>query len=108
MENDRKSKFQSVGPLESFPLNQARIVQVGTQPVLVLRKGNEVLAFDDYCPHRGGPLSEGNITQETIQCPWHNALFELKTGICKQGPTQHRLKLRECRVSGDHILVEVL
>lgn len=36
---------------------------------------------DDACPHRGGPLSFGEIDEEseTVKCKWH----DMRHGLCR-------------------------
>jgi 3-phenylpropionate/trans-cinnamate dioxygenase ferredoxin subunit len=91
-------RFQSVGPCADFPAGSKKLVQVGTQPVLVLNRDGTYLAFDDYCPHRAGPLSEGPLTQTTIGCPWHASTFDLQTGAPLSGPARRSLIFRQVRV----------
>jgi len=37
-------------------------------------------AFDAVCPHRGGPLDQGEIWRGTLECPWHRHRYDLATG----------------------------
>ncbi len=95
--------FQDIGALSDFPDGSARLIQVGKQPVLILSRMGSFTAFDDYCPHRAGPLSEGVRTPSTITCPWHGAKFNLDTGEpisgpCRRGLRMHRVQVNTGRV----------
>jgi nitrite reductase/ring-hydroxylating ferredoxin subunit len=37
-------------------------------------------AFDSSCPHKGGPLEQGELLRDRIRCPWHKYEFDLVTG----------------------------
>ncbi|MEK1901415.1 MAG: nitrite reductase (NAD(P)H) small subunit, partial [Rhizobium sp.] len=41
---------------------------------------DQVYAIDDYCPHKGGPLSQGIVHGTAVTCPLHNWVISLETG----------------------------
>ena len=59
--------------------------------LFVARKGNYVYAYENSCPHTGGPLDwtpDQFIDNESghILCATHGALFRVETGQCLAGP----------------------
>ena len=52
--------------------------------VFRLRDGT-VRALDAVCPHRGGPLADGQTDAEVVVCPLHAHVFDLSTGACRSG-----------------------
>jgi nitrite reductase (NADH) small subunit len=76
-------QWKNIGPLSNIPIRGARRLCFGHggRPIAVFRTGeNSVFALIDECPHRKGPLSEGIVSGETVTCPLHNWIIELKTG----------------------------
>lgn len=63
-------------------------------------------ATDNTCPHRGGPLAEGDLIGEEITCPWHLWSFDVRTGTCPGNP-EVAVETHEVRVDGDRILVRL-
>lgn len=53
---------------------------VGTEPVLLVRSGSEILAVGAVCTHYGGPLGEGRCLDGAVVCPLHHARFDLRSG----------------------------
>jgi nitrite reductase/ring-hydroxylating ferredoxin subunit len=49
-------------------------------------------AFQEFCTHRFGPLSEGSFDGFDVQCPWHNSCFDVRTGKVTNGPAQSRFE----------------
>jgi nitrite reductase/ring-hydroxylating ferredoxin subunit/uncharacterized membrane protein len=58
----------------------------GDTPVLLYKKGDSVCAISETCSHAGGPLSEGELEGNIVQCPWHGSRFDVCTGEVKGGP----------------------
>jgi len=56
--------------------------------IALCRVGDEVFAMQDACPHRGGPLSYGRVSQQRLEliCPWHFFRFDLRTGASITNP----------------------
>ena len=66
--------------------------QEGQDSVLLVRRGDRVVAWRDACPHHGGtPMAwrkdaylNGDRTR--IVCAAHGAQFDIETGVCTLGP----------------------
>jgi len=81
-------------------------VQVGADRVALFNSGGTFYAIDDVCPHRGGPLSDGQIDGTNVQCPWHGALFDVCTGKRVAGPSPRDVRAFTVRVTGDDVEIE--
>lgn len=87
-----------LGPLEQIPLGEGRAFAVDGEQVAVFRLRNGTLrALSAVCPHRGGPIADGQIDQRVVMCPLHHNTFELDTGCSTTGEEP----LRSYRVSTD-------
>lgn len=72
--------YYRVGRSEDVPEGSGLQVKLGRDEIGIFRQGDEYLAINNLCPHRGAPLSEGFIEQEKVFCPWHCFDFHLRTG----------------------------
>jgi 3-phenylpropionate/trans-cinnamate dioxygenase ferredoxin component len=49
-------------------------------PVAVFNADGELFAIDDTCTHQDASLSEGWLEDCLVECPLHEACFDLRTG----------------------------
>ena len=63
-----------------IPDGSRKIVQVGEISIGVFHHKNEWLALRNSCLHRGGPVCEGKLEENTIVCPWHGYPYDVTTG----------------------------
>jgi nitrite reductase/ring-hydroxylating ferredoxin subunit len=42
--------------------------------------------MDNACPHRGGPLGEGDLEGRVVSCPWHAWRWDVTTGLNVNNP----------------------
>lgn len=42
----------------------------------------EYYATENFCPHKGALLSEGELCGHIIECWWHGWQFDVRTGEC--------------------------
>lgn len=74
-------------------------------PILLVRRGQRIFALAETCSHFSGPLSEGNLVGDTIECPYHASRFSLEDGHVTNGPAVHRQPCLEVRVRSGQIEV---
>ncbi len=55
-------------------------VELDEADVAVVRVGDEVFAIEDVCSHADYPLSDGEVTDCTIECELHGSRFDLRSG----------------------------
>jgi nitrite reductase/ring-hydroxylating ferredoxin subunit len=76
----------NLGPLDQIPFGEGRAFEVLGQQVAVFRlRSGKVYAVGAVCPHRGGPIADGQIDDEVVLCPLHLNAFELATGCSTTG-----------------------
>lgn len=83
----------------------AKVVQVNGEDVAVFRHEGNFYAIQHACPHRGGPLGEGDLEGGVVTCPWHGWKFDIRTGVSPVFPTA-KVKTYKVVVSGDEVSVE--
>jgi nitrite reductase/ring-hydroxylating ferredoxin subunit len=64
-------------------------------------------ATENICTHAFARLSEGYLDGDCIECPVHQALFNVKTGAAVSPPAYQAVKTYPCRVEGENIMIEV-
>jgi nitrite reductase/ring-hydroxylating ferredoxin subunit len=73
--------------------------------IAVAKQGGEVYAFQEFCTHRYGPLSEGRLEDHNVICPWHRSCFDIRTGKVVVGPAKLDLKTYSTRVQGGKVFI---
>ena len=63
----------------------------GEKPFFIVRRGQEVFAYRNFCPHYGAPLDWKpdaflSYEKDLILCSMHSALFNIHDGVCIDGP----------------------
>jgi nitrite reductase/ring-hydroxylating ferredoxin subunit len=72
--------------LKDLTDRQPTLATVGRREVFVYKKGAEVFALGNECPHQGGMLCDGWVEGEIVTCPLHGWEFDLRTGACMTVP----------------------
>ena len=100
--------FVEVAKTSDLPVGRARVCVVGTQRIALYHTARGFFASGNTCPHRGGPLGEGDIIGDEIVCPWHLWAFEISTGFCGGNPDADlKIPTYEVRIDGESVLVNV-
>ena len=65
---------------------QPALVSVDGRDVALFRRGDEVLAIGNECPHQGGSLCDGWVEGDIVVCPLHGWEFDMRSGACMTVP----------------------
>ncbi len=102
--------------LADIPDGGSKGFEIGEGPqalvFFVARKGARIYAYENSCPHTGGPLDwtpDRFIDKQSghLLCATHGALFRVETGECLAGPcVGDRLRALRVSIDGEHIVLE--
>jgi 3-phenylpropionate/trans-cinnamate dioxygenase ferredoxin subunit len=53
----------------------------------------------------GGPLSEGSLAGEELECPWHGARFNVRTGQATEMPAVEPVATFPVKVENGQVFV---
>jgi len=73
--------------------------------IAIAKQGGKVYAFQEFCTHRYGPLSEGKLYDHQIECPWHCSCFDIRTGKAVEGPAKVDLKTYSAMIRAGKIFI---
>jgi nitrite reductase/ring-hydroxylating ferredoxin subunit len=74
--------------------------------VCLLRYGGEIYAVSNCCTHSEFPISDGILGRDgSLECVWHGARFDCRTGAVRKGPAEDPLPVYEVKVEGGKVLV---
>ncbi len=96
----------TVAAIQEIPSGQAKKVKVGDKDVALFNVNGTFYAIDDTCPHRGGPLSEGELEGSEVTCPWHGARFNVTTGAHLCPPANRDVTAYKIQVTGNDVQIE--
>lgn len=97
--------FVTVARVGEIPVGGVKVVRLEDQPIALFHLEGGYHAIEDLCTHDGGPLAEGTIDGDVIECPRHGARFNVKTGAALSLPAVAPVATFAVRIRGDEIQV---
>ena len=77
----------------------------GTEICLFNHRGT-IGAVGNVCTHAEFYMSDGSLRNDgTVECAWHGARFDCRTGRACKGPAEDPLPVYQVRVEGTRVLV---
>ncbi len=100
-------RFVKATSLSDVPPGVSTVVEIEGKEIALFNAGGTIYALDNTCPHAGGPLAEGTVEEGRVECPWHGAQFELKTGVSSSALAPVGVPAYPVRVNGSDIEIEL-
>lgn len=98
-------EYVRVAQTDEVPPGTKMKVDVEGLEVALFNLAGKYYATDDTCTHAGGSLSEGEMDAEEVQCPWHGARFNIRTGEVTRPPAMRGVKTYLVKVENGEILI---
>ncbi len=65
---------------EDLKEGKIKAVKTGNKQIALIKKGDDVFALLNECPHMGCPLKSGTLEEYVLKCPCHNWGFDVRSG----------------------------
>ncbi len=101
------TEFTKVCSVIDVKTNSAKRFSVNGQEIALFNLNGKFFAIEAACSHAGGPLDEGAIEGNEVECPWHGARFDITTGKALSPPAPSDVKKFEVKVEGNNVMVKL-
>jgi nitrite reductase/ring-hydroxylating ferredoxin subunit/uncharacterized membrane protein len=98
--------YEAVLAVESVEENKLYRVTAAGVPAVLLRQGLQFYAISATCPHAGGPLDEGTLEGDIVECPWHGSRFCMRDGRVLTGPATVNAPRYDVRVRNGQVEIK--
>ena len=92
---------------EMSPDSVIQVPRPEGEPIALYRLEDGYYATDDLCSHGSAYLSEGDIEDGNIVCPFHGGMFDIKTGDASAAPCVVPIRSYPVTVEDDAVYIEV-
>jgi apoptosis-inducing factor 3 len=101
--------WQKVASLDDLRERGAITLDVADATIALFQVGDKVFATSGICSHEFGLLADGYLdaAECTIECPLHQAVFDIRTGKALSAPATKNLNVYPVKIEGGDILVDV-
>ena len=97
-----------LGPLDDLPAGSARVVELNGRSIALCRVASgEVYAIENRCTHDDGPLGEGELEDNMIECPRHGALFDVTNGQARTLPAVGKVACYAVSIEAGELQIEL-
>jgi len=97
--------WHEAGRLSELDFGEPTQVRIENKMIALCRDGDEVFAISDICSHEFAFLSDGIIEDGCVECPLHQARFDIRTGKVDSGPATENIQSYPARVEEDIVWI---
>ncbi|CAN5740854.1 hypothetical protein BH23ACT12_BH23ACT12_15280 [soil metagenome] len=100
--------FFAVASVGDVPSGWVLRTSAGGRDIALSNIDGVFYALDNSCTHAGGPLAPNHLSPAcTLECPWHNAVFDARNGEVIAGPARKSAKTYPVQVHDEMVYVSV-
>jgi 3-phenylpropionate/trans-cinnamate dioxygenase ferredoxin subunit len=99
--------FQTVAKVSETAPGTITVHEVDGVRIALCNVNGRFYAIDDVCTHDGGPLDQGELEGNLVECPRHGAKFDVTNGRAVVLPAVRPVQTYKVEVDGDDVKVDV-
>ncbi|MGD0153371.1 MAG: Rieske 2Fe-2S domain-containing protein [Thermacetogeniaceae bacterium] len=96
-----------VAKLQDVPAGKLKKIDLQGRAILLINHDNSIYAIEEKCTHRGCSLAAGKLVGNSIECPCHQARFNIISGKVTQGPATKPLAVYQVAVESGMIAINL-
>lgn len=101
------ANFVTIATVDQVPPGALKVFRYKGKRIAVSQVEGAFYAIDDICSHDNGPLGEGALKGDEVECPRHGARFSVRTGAALSMPAVVGVKAYKVRVDGAHLQIDL-
>jgi nitrite reductase/ring-hydroxylating ferredoxin subunit/multimeric flavodoxin WrbA len=102
-----RESWTDVGSAEELGTRELQTVRVGRTRIALTCRDGVFHAISAVCNHVGGPLGDGRLVGDYVECPWHFWKFHHATGLGEPGFEADVVPAYPVKVENGRVLVDV-
>jgi 3-phenylpropionate/trans-cinnamate dioxygenase ferredoxin subunit len=87
--------------------DEVMAVDAGGKHLALYRSDGEFFASDNICTHAHALLSDGYLEEGCIECPLHQARFDIRTGKALCAPATTDIRVYPVKIEGRDVLADI-
>ena len=100
-------EYTTLARIEDVPPGAIYETEFDGRPLLIVNDDGAVRVIDALCTHLEGPLSQGELIDGAITCPWHNSAFDLASGEATKKPASVPIGVHDVQIEDGEIRVAI-
>jgi naphthalene 1,2-dioxygenase system ferredoxin subunit len=77
------------------------------QDIAVFKIVDGVYAINNVCTHGNAKLCDGFVDGHMVECPFHQALFDVRDGTVQCGPATEAVKSWPIKIENGRVLIDL-
>src|ERR1700756_1560723 len=100
--------WQKVASLDDFGDRDVIGIELDGAAIALFRLGGDVHATSGICTHEFADLANGFVeaADGTVECPLHQALFDVRPGRALCAPASENLKVYKIKIEGADVFID--
>lgn len=99
------AEWHRVAAADELMENMPLAVRIGDLSIAVVRLADGIFAVGDVCTHEYALLSDGYCEDGKLECPLHQACFDIRTGAALNEPAEVPVATYPVKVEAGQVFV---